>query len=188
MEEKKHIISRILIEKRQWFDTEIALPNEGQEVVIRLFNKDMTSGEVTPDGSVFAVEDEKIGFYINGKWMISSPYPKFDYSPLSNGPTLNEGTVVTHWAVPEEATDKDVGELEAWKNRFKIAGKYDEFVVRIDKKHEELLYRACSWGAASIRQLIGENEDSLPIIALLWDIQNLMDQNAEIRNGELIKE
>ena len=127
------------------------------------------------------------GVYIDKKWMVAPPYPKFDYSPLSSGPFINDGAIVTHWAVPEEGVDGDIGEVEAWETRFSLAGEYKTLSVKIDEKYEELLYRACSLGAACIRKIYGEDKDTLPMIAVLWDIQAIMDQDAEIRDGELIK-
>jgi len=180
-------VSRILKESREWFDVREKLPEEGREVVIRLCDESQDFG-MDGDGNVAVAEDMKLGMYKDGKWAIVPPYPKFDYSPLSNGPNISEGVVVTHWAVPKEATENDIGEVEAWKSRFQISGRYKHFVIEIDKEHEELLYRACSWGAAALRGLVGETEESMPLIGILWDIQALMDQDACIKHGEIIED
>ena len=181
-----NIASKILQENRKWFDASKELPRPGQKVVIRMCDPSMELGK-TEAGKIIAVEDMKIGVHIDNKWMIAPPYPKFDYSPLSSGPFINDGAIVTHWAVPEEGVDGDIGEVEAWETRFSLAGEYKTLSVKIDEKYEELLYRACSLGAACIRKIYGEDKDTLPMIAVLWDIQAIMDQDAEIRDGELIK-
>ncbi|MCM1220105.1 MAG: hypothetical protein NC548_37005 [Lachnospiraceae bacterium] len=187
MSEEKKIISRILTERREWFNVSDKLPKDGELVVIRITNESMQFG-TTHDGNIIAAEDSKIGTYMNGSWIIAPPYPKFDYSPLSNGPFLNDGSVVTHWAVPVPNSDKDIGEVEAWQSRFEVIGKYNKFAIEIDKEHEELLYRACSWGAACIRKVVdAEEEDIKKIIEILYDVQNLLDQDAEIRDGVLTK-
>lgn len=181
-----NIASKILQENRKWFDASKELPKPGQKVVIRMCDPSMELGK-TEAGKIIAVEDMKIGVYIDNKWMVAPPYPKFDYSPLSSGPFINDGAIVTHWAIPEEGVDGDIGEVEAWETRFSLAGEYKTLSVKIDEKYEELLYRACSLGAACIRKIYGEDKDTLPMIAVLWDIQAIMDQDAEIRDGELIK-
>lgn len=178
--------SRILQEDRKWFNTSEKLPDDGQKVVIRLCDPSMSIGK-NAKGETVIIEDMKIGIYMDEKWMIAPPYPKFDYSPLSSGGTINDGAIVTHWAVPEKGTEDDIGEVEAWETRFSITGNYNRFVVEVDERYEQLLYRACSLGAACIRRVYGEDADTLPMVAMLWDIQALMDQNAKIENGEIIK-
>lgn len=187
MNTNKNIASRILQENRKWFEADKELPKPGQKVVIRLCDPSMELGKAD-DGQIIVVEDMKIGVYLDNKWMIAPPYPKFDYSPLSSGPFINDGAIVTHWAVPEEAVDEDdIGEIEAWESRFSITGDYKTLSIKIDERYEELLYRACSLGAACIRKVYGNDKDTLPMIAILWDIQAIMDQDAEIRDGEIIK-
>lgn len=178
--------SRILQEDRKWFNASEKLPDDGQKVVIRLCDPSMSIGK-NAKGETVIIEDMKIGMYMDGKWMIAPPYPKFDYSPLSSGSTINDGAIVTHWAVPEDGVEDDIGEVEAWENRFSITGDYKKFVVDVDERYEQLLYRACSLGAACIRRVYSEDADTLPLVAMLWDVQALMDQDIKIENGERVE-
>ena len=49
----------------------------------------------------------------------------------------------------------------------------DIFFLPVYERYEQLLYRACSLGAACIRRVYGEDADTLPLVAILWDVQAL---------------
>lgn len=187
---KKKKVSNILLEKREWFDVNEKKPNPGERVVIRFTNENIVYGE--NDKEVYYAEDIKVGRYLQaiegegGRWVIDPPYPKYDYSPLSNKENLLEGTYVTHWAYPES------DELEGWDTRFDMHNKYQNLRIEIDPEHEEDLYRAIIWTSAfftrnaEIRKRYDEKTIDR-IYGVLCDLQSCIDNDIYIKNGEKIK-
>ena len=148
---EKQKVSNILNENREWFDATKKKPNPGERVVIRFTNEKYIYGE--DDKSIYYAEDIKVGRYVKayddsdtGRFVIDPPFPKYDYSPLSRKENLLEGSVVTHWAYPDD------GELEGWDTRFDMFGTYNKLRIEVDPEHEEDVYRALMWGASFISQ------------------------------------
>lgn len=179
---EKIAISNILKEPREWFDVkEEKFPDPDQQVVIRICHETMLSGETATE--IYPIEDLKVGTYQDGKWTISPPYPKYDYSPLANKAELNEGVNVTHWAVPGET------EIEGWNTRFDRIGTYKKLKIEVDPEHEEDVYRALLWGGAFIAQFGGEEfhmaksgEGLKKLYETLCDLQACIDSPSD--NGE----
>ena len=156
--------SKILSQNLGWKDVEVELPKENEEVVLRLCHIEKTR---KVDNEILAVEDVKIGVYRNGNWFVAPPFPRFDFSPLSDHSKLKEKVIVTHWRVPEEA------ELTFWKERFDLIRSYENLSLDVDDKNARDVYRALIWGAALINQYAGEEDRYLADI--LCDLQHCMD-------------
>jgi len=169
MEQKeKKVVSNILTEKRNWHDCKELLPDEGVTVVIRFTNPSIIFGE--DENTIYPAEDIKLAKYIDGKFNIAAPFPKYDFSPLSDRDTFKEGTIVTHWAEPEE------GEIDGWLNRFGSFHVYKHLSIKVDKFHEKDVYRALLMGASALARLYGlDPRNELPENASeeLKDLDNL---------------
>lgn len=161
----KKVISQILKEKRNWFETKDKMPEEKQKVVIRLCHRTWKTGETETE--VYPAEDVKIGYYENDKWTILPPHPKYDYSILSDKTELRKDVDVTHWAIPEPK------ELEWWFDRFNRTHQYNELTLKVDPEHEKSLYRALIWGAALINQQ--SDPEIKELSNYLYDLQNCID-------------
>lgn len=185
MNNKKEI-SLILSEKRDWIDANIRKPDPKQLVVMRLTNPDIIFDE--NDDNIFRSEDIKIGeYYIptssedgNGEWLVYGPYPKYDYSILTNKSRLKEGTIVSHWAIPED------GELEGWSNRLNPIGSYKKMSIDVDEENEENVYRALLHGAAFISQAMEEDKDLEKLYIILCDLQACIDSNSKFIDGKFV--
>lgn len=190
MENKKKEISKILRETRDWHNIKDKLPDPGQKVVIRFVNKKFIYNET--EDEIYYSEDIKVATCIRDyndpdniekcTWSIEPPYPKYDYSPLSNKDKLLDGTVVTHWAIPDDE------ELEGWMTRFDLIGSYITLHIETDEDNDEDLYRALMWGASFIARSAPEafNDPDSKIkkyYEILCDLQNCMDKNIKIENG-----
>ena len=166
----KKIASRVLKEQREWFKSTERHPDVGQRVVMRLCHDTAIRGETQSE--IYPVEDVKVGQYTEGgKWIISSPHPKYDYSPLSHMGHLKENVEVTHWAIPED------GELDSWDNRFNIIRPYHHPIeIKVDQRDEEDVYKAILWGASYMVSFGGKdvhNKDSefRKLYEILWDLK-----------------
>lgn len=174
----KEIVSNILREARPWRDATKVKPDPGQLVVIRITNPDIIYVETETE--ILPSEDMKIAKFnrnqdgVNGIWVIEPPYPKFDYSPLSNKEQLYPGTMVTHWAVPEE------GEIEGWKTRFNPSGIYKKLNIEVDDDHLELVYRALIWASAYIQKANPDDPDAKRLASVLYDLQYVLDTGKPI--------
>lgn len=185
--EEKNEISMILQESRKWYDANDVKPEAGECVVIRFENRDKIYGE--DENNIMYAEDEKVAQYIRdvddpkkGRWSICPPYPKYDYSPLSQMDQILDGTVVTHWAKLEE------GELEGWKTRFDPIGTYTGLEINVAPEDEEVVYHALIIGANALARLYNmksddESNPARPLYAVLNDMQACIDTNMRIMNG-----
>lgn len=178
MAKKKNVVSNILHEPRDWKNANEVKPEVGQQVVIRMMNPTIIFTE--NETEIYPSEDMKIGEYIRnasdpstGIWVVSPPYPRFDYSPLSTKDQLNEETIVTHWAVPEP------GEIEGWNTRFNQVNIYKKLNIEVDEEHLELVYRALIWGAAFI-QKVNEEPEAQYLASVLYDLQSILDSGKPI--------
>lgn len=188
---KKKKISNVLKENREWFDINEKIPNQGERVIIRITNDKYIYGE--DDNEIYYAEDIKVATFAKSynsdecRFIIDPPYPMFDYSPLSRKDRLLEGTVITHWAYPDE------GELEGWDTRFDISHEYDKLRIEVDPEHAEDVYRAFMWGASFIAQANAEEFKSAKpgegirrLHETLYDLLACMDKNCYIENGKMI--
>jgi hypothetical protein len=137
-------VSPILGYEYDWIDVNEKLPELWKKVFIRINDPNHTFGETTYE--VFAAEEMKIGVYEGNKWTISPPYPKYDFSLITNKEYLREGCIVTHWC---EADPKSITDYE---NQFEIKGKYDTLKLVVDKANEEPVYRALVHAMVFIEQ------------------------------------
>ena len=203
----KKLISNIL-PGGNWFDVNDSKPDFGKKVVIRVVSDNLTYYE--DDEKIMLAEDQKIGVYLadindssKGEWAIAPPFPKYDYSPLTNREKISDGSKVTHW---RELMD---GELDSWNVRFSVTGTYDTLKLSIDSEHEEKLYRSLTHGAAAMRVRANElrymahhkqkedkNADVTDMIdeankledftTYLYDLQAVIDNNIDIDNGQIV--
>lgn len=174
MASKKIIVSNILHEPRDWKNANEVKPEAGQLVVIRMMNPTIIYAE--NEKEIYPSEDMKIGEFIRnatdpstGVWVIAPPHPRFDYSPLSDKERLNDETLVTHWAIPEE------GELEGWRTRFDQTNLYKKLNIEVDDDHLELVYRALVWGAAFIQKYNPDEPEAKYLAHVLYDLQYVID-------------
>lgn len=150
MESTKKLVSNILSENREWHDCNTEKPPKNTPVVFRFTNNNIIYGE--DETSIYPAEDIKIGILSSDdEFVISGPFPRFDFSPLSNRSKFTEGTIVTHWAYPEE------GEVEAWKTRFDPFHTYKNLSIEVDGEHIKDVYRALLVGASALSRLYGLN-------------------------------
>lgn len=184
-EAKKKIISHILEEQREWVPAAAAKPRYNQQVVMRLYNPNIIYRETETE--IYPSEDIKIGRYARGygeggSWYVDPPFPRFDYSPLTNKESLNEGTVVTHWAIPSKK------EIEAWNDRFSQINLFRKLKLEVDEEHEEDVYRALMFGAAYIQNMLrltGEdNPEAVRLATILYDLQYVLDSRKPIDLSE----
>lgn len=171
---EKRVVSNILVEPRNWQDAKKVKPGLGELVVIRMMNPNVLYGE--NDTEIYPAEDMKLAKWIpgqknpdDGTWVIEPPYPLFDFSPLSNKDALNEDTIVTHWAVPEE------GEIEGWKTRFDQTYIYKTLKLEVDGDHIKDVYRALVWGSAFIANNNPGDPDARKLANILYDLQYVLD-------------
>lgn len=171
----KQEIHNILNEKRDWHNVEETKPDEGQLVVIRIVNPDRVAWE--DDTRYYLLEDIMVAKLNGDTWMIEPPFHKYNYSPLTDRDVLKEGTIVTHWAVPDE------DEVDNWHKRLECFNEYDELVLKVDPDHEEQVYRSLMWGAAFIEEVYssttdrGSREELQQFFRTLKDLQYIIDQN-----------
>lgn len=177
---KRRVVSQVLKEQRDWIQPENKLPDECWPVVIRLCHRTNISGE-TP-WEIFPLEDIQIGHYYGGKWYIHPPFPKYDYSLLSNKETIKENVDVTHWAIPKD------GELEGWQTRFNRIGTYKKLELNVDSENEEMVYKALLHGAHFISQFGGADyhnakpgEGLRKYHEILCDLQQSIDTNTGLQ-------
>ena len=168
--EDKEEVSLILKEDRDWSDINNK-PDINIPVVMRIVNKNMIY--VENRNEILYAEDIKIGQFDGNNWHVYPPYPKYDYSPLSQYSELNDGSIVSHWAPVES------GELEAWNNRFKRIFDYP-LKIEVDPEHEETVYKALMWGAAYISKFGGpdfynEENNLHKMYEVLCDMQAYID-------------
>ena len=188
-DDKKVVVSQILKEKRKWITTD-TLPEEGKPVVVRICHKTIYSGET--DTERYPLEDIKVAKYIDAKWTIVPPFPKYDYSPLTKRDVIIDGAEVTHWAELE----KD--ELVGWVTRFDLINKYEKLEIYVDPVNEPKVYRALTWGAALINQY--GDPDIKALASILYDLQHCIDfgnpdpmkktydESIQLQEGKVIKE
>lgn len=171
----KQEIHNILNEKRDWQKVEDVKPDEGQLVVIRIVNPDRIAWE--DKTRYYLLEDIMVAQLKGDTWMIEPPFHKYNYSPLTDRGNLKDGTIVTHWAVPDES------EVHNWKNRLEYFNEYDELVLKVDPEHEEQVYRSLMWGAAFIEEVYSSTSDKehreelQQFFRTLKDLQYTIDHN-----------
>lgn len=170
----KKIVSEILSEKRQWVDARLSKPDPGVKVVIRMSDPAIIFAETETE--ILPSEDEKIAEWVrdindpnNGDWRICPPYPRYDYSPLSQKEQINPDTVVTHWAIPEAE------EVEFYESRFNIVNTYKKLNLEVDEQHEADVYRALLWGAAFIQKANPNDPQAMYLATVLYDLQYILD-------------
>lgn len=173
---KKIVVSNILHEKREWVDASKKMPDPNTPVVIRMYNPNILFAETETE--IYPAEDVKIAKFLpglddptKGSWCICPPYPRFDYSPLSSKDRLDEGTVVTHWALPMD------GEVEGWNTRFDQINLFKKLKLEVDDEHLELVYRALLWGSTYIQKCCGNDPDAVRLATILYDLQYVLDKN-----------
>lgn len=191
MERKeKKVVSRVLQEERNWISIKDKLPKIGEHVVIRFVNNSILYGETEEE--IYPAEDIKIGQLVRdinnpskGRFIIDPPFPKYDYSPLTNKEMLGVGTEVTHWAVPFE------GELENWAHRLDFNRSYHHLKLEVDPENEEVVYRALLHGSSFIANAGGEEfakckpgEGMKMLYEILCDLQTCIDKGVSIDDGK----
>lgn len=177
----KEEIVNILNEPRDWQEAEKIKPDEDQLVVIRITNPDRVCYE--DDTRIYHLEDILMAQWKDNEWRIEPPFHKYNYSPLTDRYDLKPGTIVTHWAVPED------GEVESWHDKLSYFHEYKNLSVIVDPEREETVYRALMWGAAFIEEAFTGTKDPDNAAELreffetLKDLQYSIDQTAssEIR-------
>lgn len=185
---KKKEISKLLKEDKGWISIKDKTPEPGVTVIIRIFNPHYIYHE--DKNSVYHAEDIKLATCLKDyedpdnvdkfKWSIIHPYPLFDYSPLSKMDHLEEGSIVTHWAVPT----KD--DIKGWNSRFDISDGYLSLYVGTDDDHRQLLYRALMYGASMIGNayMREKTDELLAFHIILQDMLNSMDKRICILDGK----
>lgn len=175
---KKKIISHILEEDREWFDSREKKPNPNQRVIMRLWNPHIIYNET--DTEIYPSEDAKIGRYVSGyksiegAWYVDPPFFRYDYSPLSNKEKLNPDTIVTHWAIPTEK------ELDAWDHMFEQINLFKKLNLEVDQEHEEDVYRALMFGSRYIQLCCQDDPEALRLATILYDLQYVIDTRKSI--------
>lgn len=193
MKELKSAILERLDEKFQWINVEDELPPSMKKVVVRIVDPTKVIRE-TEDG-IYPLELIMLGYYSSdGTWEIAGPYPKYDYSPLSDHNVLRKGAIVTHWAVA------DVTAITQWESRLDFYNEYTTLDIQIDSDKEELLYLALTEASSTIGAEIDmlaakqnrtctETErmnDLLNKIRILYDLQACIDINQRFFEGKKI--
>lgn len=173
--EDKTEISKILMEERNWMDANENKPDLDTAVVIRIVDKNKIYYEDRTE--VMYVEDIKIASWDGYNWYICPPFPKYDYSPLSDHFEINDGAIVTHWATPEE------GEVNAWYTRFDRIDNY-HLNIDVDPEHEEEVYRALLLGATYIAKFGGVEFTECPENAGLKSAYNTLYEMLSCFNNE----
>lgn len=173
---KKTEVVRILNEPREWKNVNEELPNPEDIVVIRFWNPDIVCWQ--NQENIYHLEDIMVGtFTLDGNWKILPPFHKYDYSPLTRKENLKEGTIVTHWAKPDE------GEVEAWINRMNYFYEYDYFKIDVDPKNEEAIYQALLAASSLIENSYNKIKDDKiqkelqQLFQRIKDIQYCIDNN-----------
>ena len=172
--EGKPRYSQVLQQDRNWTRPSEKLPEENSPVVLRLMHSTELGGE--DESYLYPIEDIMVGYYSSGHWVIASPFPKYDYSRLSNKSVINENVEVTHWA------DLNEGELEGWKTRFNRIREYGKLVLEVDEDSEEDVYRALMWAGHFIAMAAGpdfynKDSDMRKWYEILCDLQNAIEGN-----------
>lgn len=184
---EKIVISHLLEENRDWKVARNVKPEHNQRVVMRLFNPNIIFDET--DTEIYPAEDLKIGRFIqglgdpNGMWIVDPPFPRYDFSTLTNKESLKEGTVVTHWAIPSER------ELELWDRRFRQINLFKKLVLEVDEEHEEMVYKALTYGASFINRMCPDDPQAIILATFLYDLQYIIDthQNINLTDEEYKK-
>ena len=171
--EGKPRYSPVLAQEREWIPVKDQLPGDAQPVLIRLLHPNDLSGE--DEKYLFCLEDIMIGAHCDGNWYICPPFPKYDYSRLSNKQNINDGIEVTHWAVPKDT------EIKGWDSRFDRIREYEKLVLEVDSKNEEDVYRALMWAGHFIAMAAGpdfnnKESDMRKWYEIICDLQNAIDQ------------
>lgn len=171
----KEELHNILNENRDWKNIEEVKPDEGQLVVIRIVNPDRVAWE--DETRYYLLEDIMVASMKGDTWQIEPPFHKYNYSPLTNRSELKEGTIVSHWAIPDEE------EVDNWRKRLEKFNEYGELILKVDPEHEEQVYRSLMWGAAFIEEAYRgttdeESRDELQqFFRTLKDLQYTIDHN-----------
>lgn len=171
--EGKPRVSRVLTQERDWKRPSEELPEENKPVIIRLMHlKDV---DFEDENYIYPIEDNLVGYVNGGKWIISTPFPKYDYSRLSNKAVINENVEVTHWAELME------GELKGWESRFDRIREYDKLELLVDPANEEVVYRSLMWAAHFIAMAAGpefqdRNNELRISYEVICDLQNAIDK------------
>lgn len=194
--DKKKVVSNILSSSRDWHNSNDVKPEENTQVVMRICDPSKSYGETEEE--IYVAEDIKVGVYIpdendpnKGEWFVSPPYPKYDFSPLTNREKLKEGASVTHWA---EVNDD---ELDDWSNRFEPRGEYNRLRIDIDPEYEEYFYRLMIHQANAINSRItymesqekpntDEIEQLKLILTFFDDIQACIDTHTTYIDGQKV--
>lgn len=148
---KKKEINHILDEKRNWKDVNEELPSSDDPVVIRFWNPDIVCWENKE--SVYHLEDVMVARWKDGEWNIEPPFHKYSYSPLTTIDSFKPGTVVTHWAVPEE------NEVNDWHNRLAYFHEYHHLKLDVDPENEEKIYQALLKAASLIETAFNQSKN-----------------------------
>lgn len=175
----KKVISHFLREKRNWVDARMMKPKPGQLVVMRLTNPTIIWAE--NETEIYPAEDIKIGHFLqdynnpnSGKWAVAPPFPRYDYSELTSKEKLNDFTIVTHWAIPEE------GEVDGWKTRFDQINLFKTLKLEVDEQHEEDVYRALLHGAYFMNKYAADDPEIQHLATILYDLQYVLDKHKGI--------
>ena len=99
------------------------------------------------------MEDMKVASYDseNKTWTIEGPFPKYDYSPLTNKDKVKEGANITHWSKLKE------GEISSWHSRLQPLHLYSYLRLEVDKEHDEMVYKALLHAMDCIVKVGGES-------------------------------
>lgn len=158
-------------------------PVDAGKMIIRI--KDPTHIYFNARDTIVYAEDQRLAEYKDGKWVISGPYPKYEYSPLiGKDHQILPGMVVTHYRL---ATPK---EIDTYYSRFDLSHHYSQLVFKVDSKNEESMYDALTIALRSIAYTMKSSADDKArdkfskAYLRIMDIQNLMDSGKEIGDVE----
>jgi len=147
----------------KWKSTNDELPSSSDPMVIQIRDKHSEKTDI------------KVATYSDGEWKILPPYPRFDFSPMSNYEHIDENAYVMEW---RNITDD---ELSFWEHRFDKIRSYDTLEIHTDDKNAKDVYRALMWGAALIER--HADNDNAYLADILYDLQHYMDIERGTNNG-----
>lgn len=173
--EEKEYLSNILNDSvRTWKNVDYTTPPVYSLIIIRITSSDKVLYESRSE--IMYVEDLKIAKWDGNKYVLEGPFPKCDFSPLSEMEKLKEGSIVTHWT---EATEKDI---QSWKNRFNPKNRYKHLEVIVDDNMVDDVYKSLLLAAGCVYKLMidlpKEDETRIQLEkthSIMCDLQAAMD-------------
>jgi len=181
--EEKYVSSNILSDKsRDWIPFNETKPKLNTPILIRFTDESTVLMESKTE--IVYSEDLKIAMWDGIEFHIMAPYPKYDFSPLSNKEYLNDGVFVTHWS---NINRKD---LEGWQTRFNPINKYKHLELSVSREQEEEVYKALILAAACIMRTVNDcaandptRDKLVKAHSVMCDLQSAIDYGI-IQNSE----